>query len=323
MKQRSGCLGSLMKSVLGVAIGLVVAGSAGAQPFTNVIPSFTNVVLFSGTIALDGDISDFFEADGLTPKAGVCVVNDPLGLNEAPLATAAATDGVAHPSGFNQRRIMTAYQSDLNGGTIYIGIDLPGGTGANSMDKTNHASAGNPNPNYDDGTVGGVHPPFGRGKILPFDSDANGEADTIGRKQNGDPLFRCLNVRAGDTVDIVTCSGPSAGLTDNPRTASGETLGARENYVANVIFGNGAAVTVELFQDANTPAGAAQLRVLAKSVSAPFGVVASLSNAVSIVTNGATIVSGAVAGYDVCANKSLSTPAPIAMAPAKAKTRTP
>src|SRR5215813_3552897 len=101
MKQRSRCFDSLTKCVLWVAASLAAAEPSQAQPFTNLIPSFTNVVLFSDTITLDGDISDFFQADKLTPKPKVCVVNDPLGLNESPLAAAAATDGLAHPSGFN------------------------------------------------------------------------------------------------------------------------------------------------------------------------------------------------------------------------------
>ena len=53
-----------------------------------------------------------------------------------------------HPSGFNQRRIMSAYNPDVNGGTISIGVDLPGGTGSMSNqpfsnDSYGHVSARN------------------------------------------------------------------------------------------------------------------------------------------------------------------------------------
>ncbi|HXG49732.1 MAG TPA: hypothetical protein VNO52_19095, partial [Methylomirabilota bacterium] len=220
--------------------------------------------IFSGSINLDGDISDFFEPDGVTPKAGVCVVDDPSGLDESPLegGTAGATrDNQRHPSGFNQRRIMTAYTpGGVNGGTIYVGIDLPGGSGADSGQKLIHSLPGVANPNFFDGVVGG-NTGFGRGKIIPFDADANGEADTIGRTLLGGPLFRCTDASAGDTIDIVTCSFGAQGFTDNPRLASGEVIGARENYVATVVFGNGQVVTVEVFQNGDTAPGNVQVRV--------------------------------------------------------------
>jgi hypothetical protein len=251
---------------------------------------FSNAVFFTGNITLDGDISDFFLPDGLTSRPGVCVANDAGGLDESPLADTSAKDGVFHPSGFNQRRVMTAYRPDLNGGTIFVGIDLPGGTGANSASRNVHASAGNPNPNYFDGVVGanlggGIG---GRGKIVPFDADANGEADTIGRTSGGGDLFRCGNALPADTLDIVTCLGTAMGLSDNARMASGDALGGLENYVATVLFGNGQAVTAELYQDAATPPGIAQVRMVAVPL-APFGV------RVSTATGG----DGTVLGFDV------------------------
>ena len=241
-----------------VLLALLLTAPAGAQPITN-------SVFFTNNITLDGDISDFFLPDGLTLRPGVCLANDPNGLDESPVDSMATIDVQMHPSGFNQRRIMTAFNPNLNGGTIFIGIDLPGGVGADNSSKITHSFVNNPNPNYFDGVVGqdGGGNGFGRGKIVPFDADANGEADAIGRKADGSLLFRCTGLQPADTRDIVTCLGGANGLTDNPRTASGETLGARENYVATVMFGNGEAVTVELFQAASTPGGTAVLAVCA------------------------------------------------------------
>ena len=77
-------------------------------------------------------------------------------------------------------------------------------------------------------------------------------------------------------------------MTDNPRSVSGERLGVVENYVAAIVFGNGQVFSVELYQDARTPAGVAQLQTLALPA-APFGARAST----------ATGGSGAVLGFDV------------------------
>src|SRR6185503_3833742 len=117
-------------------------------------------------------------------------------------------DTFSHPSGFNQRRILTAYNPNLKGGTIFIGIDLPGGTGDDSPLLSFHSLPGNPNLNFFDGRVGANigGGGFGRGKIIPFDADANGEADTIGRKADGGPLSDCSDYVSGrDILDIVSC----------------------------------------------------------------------------------------------------------------------
>src|SRR4249920_1104706 len=87
---------------LGMLLASLLPFAASAQPFTN-------AVFFSGNISLDGDISDFFMPDGLTVRPGICLANDPNGLDESPLSSGSTLDAVSHPSGFNQRRIMTAY----------------------------------------------------------------------------------------------------------------------------------------------------------------------------------------------------------------------
>jgi hypothetical protein len=263
-------------------------------PLTRAQSSFTtnNIIVsgfFSGTIALDGDISDFFQPDGLTPRPGVAVQNDPNGLNESALASSAARDGLSHPSGFNQRRLLSAYSPDVNGGTIYVGIDLPGGSGANSASKLTHALPGNPNPNYFDGFVGGVIPGAGRGRIVPFDADANGEADTIGRTAVDGPLFQC-QASAGGQADVLNCSSAEAiGASDNPRVAAGEASGARESYVVTLMFGNFSIVQAELFVDSFTLAGAANLISVQTSLAEPVDVFASTI----------TGRDGEVLGYDV------------------------
>jgi hypothetical protein len=267
------------------SIALVSANLHGADP------SVTNTAFFTGNITLDGDISDFFEVDGVTPKPGVAVADDPMGLDESPLESLATQSGQRHPSAFNQRRILSAYRPDLDGGTIFVGIDLPGGTGPDSSAKLLHAAPGNPNPNYADGIVGadyGGGPGKGRGKIVPFDADANGEADAIGRAAAGGVLFRCTDAVTGDTLDIVTCLTGSVGLSDNPRLASGEALGAVENYVVTVIFGNGQRVAAEFFQEGTTPPDIAELRVTSDPA-------ADLGARVSTVTGS----SGSVLGFDV------------------------
>src|ERR1043166_9583977 len=105
--------------------------------------SFTNSVFFTNTIALDGDISDFFFTNGVSiglPKPGVCVSVDnaltnntifgvanseglgPEGFASEPNNLNVQQDKTSkHPSGFNQRRIIAAYNPNSNGGTIFIG----------------------------------------------------------------------------------------------------------------------------------------------------------------------------------------------------------
>src|SRR6185436_15912240 len=111
-----------MKPPLSVAAGFrwlfVLAMSAGLSvaraQVTNLHTNF-----FAGAITLDGDISDFFLPDGVTPKPGVCLIDDPNGLEEPPVAAGAARDTTLHPSGFNQRRIFAAFNPNLNGGTLF------------------------------------------------------------------------------------------------------------------------------------------------------------------------------------------------------------
>src|SRR5258708_6674758 len=98
---------SLMAVLLCAAAMSAVVGRADMQ----------NTV-FSGSVSLNGDISDFFNSGG-APLPGVCVTNDPAGsisgvpnsagLDENPLAPSVTQAGVRHPSAFNQRRIMMAY----------------------------------------------------------------------------------------------------------------------------------------------------------------------------------------------------------------------
>jgi hypothetical protein len=227
---------------------------------------------FQGTIPLNGDISGFFERDGLTPKPGVYVVDNPYGLNEPPLSGSATKDGSGHPWGFKHRRTMLAFNPDLNSGTVFIGIDLPGGTGRNSDSKTIHAFPGDPNPNYADSLVGIAIPGGGRGKIVPFDGDGNGEADTIGRTAEGGPLFRCPGGPA-DTIDVLCCvCAGGAGISDNPRIASGATLGEEEFYTIRLTFGDGSRVEASWRIGGHTPAGQAELLVRSSDVPAPFEV---------------------------------------------------
>jgi hypothetical protein len=75
----------------------------------------------------------------------------------------------------------------------------------------------------------------------------------------GADLYRCPP-GIGDTVDILNClSSDAFGASDNPRVLSGETLGARENYVVTIIFGNLWSVQAELFEDGVTPVGVARV----------------------------------------------------------------
>jgi hypothetical protein len=197
-------------------------------------------------ISLDGNISDFFDAGGVA-LPGVCVTNDSApaitgvpgseGLGEPPLSDTTTADGLLHPSGFNQRRIMSAYNPGVNGGTIYIGVDLPGGSGSTA------------NPDYTDSVI-----PV-RGSILPFDADANGEAETIGRTSGGGDLVRCGDAGSGSVVDVLNCAATeSAGFTD-----AATDVGVTENYVVQVIFGDFTTVEVDYREDLTSGAGNARM----------------------------------------------------------------
>src|SRR5882762_74175 len=125
----------LLKSVFASCLVAIVIGGLTALPARAEVHN----AVFTGSISLDGDISDFFDGAGVV-KSGVCVSNDPAGqisgvpgsagLGEPPLGPTTTKDGLSHPSGFNQRRVMSAYNPSLNGGTVFVGIDLPGGTDA-------------------------------------------------------------------------------------------------------------------------------------------------------------------------------------------------
>src|SRR5688572_22090306 len=82
---------------------------------------------FTGVIPIgNGDVSSFFNTNG-EPLAGVCYLLDTeppgeilgapagttLGLNESPSSTEATIDSLLHPSGFNQRAIMSAYNPNI------------------------------------------------------------------------------------------------------------------------------------------------------------------------------------------------------------------
>ena len=197
-----------------VGIWLVSSPSAKAAPQV-----LTNA--FLDVITLDGDISDFFLANGL-PKAGVCFSNDnngaPIidpvtlspvpfseglsgGANEPNNATVQRNQTIKHPSGFNQKRLIAAFNPTLHGGTIFVGLDLPGGFTA--PDPRSVA-----NPNYVDPPVQLPQTPFvvRGGVIRPFDADGNGESETIGRNA-GAIVLRC----SGNPLqDIINCSAPAA-----------------------------------------------------------------------------------------------------------------
>jgi hypothetical protein len=224
-------------------------------------PAATLSNFFLGEIVLDGDISDFFEASGV-PLPGVCVVNDSApsitgvpgseGLGEPPLSDATTADSLFHPSGFNQRRIISAYNPDVNGGSIYLGLDLPGGSGSTA------------NPDYSDSLI-----PV-RGSILPFDADANGEPGTIGRKGSGASLTRCSDVRGGDIVDTLNCAATEAvGFADDATD-----FGVTESYGAVLVFADGTFVAVELREDAVSGPGNARALV-EQSSERSFGVLVS------------------------------------------------
>src|ERR1041385_4237776 len=212
---------------------------------------------FPGIIVLDGDISDFFHTNGL-PLPGVRVVNDDAPLipgvpNSQGLGGFAGDLGepnynyiqldptTKHPTGFNQRRIMSAFNPNIDGGTLFIGIDLPGGTGSAA------------NSDYVDGFIV-------RGSIRPFDADGNGEPDSIGRRSDGfTPLYRCSDALAGDWTDIWDCNLAEArNVSDQPR---GE-FAHSEFYSVKVKFGGGQEVIVAFAEKHDTPPDLAELAVV-------------------------------------------------------------
>lgn len=266
---------------------------------------FTND--FHGIITLDGDISDFFDTNGL-PLPGVHVANSsapnliqgiarrgtnpppgvPInsdGLGKSPNNPALCRDGLLHPSGFNPRRMMSAYNPDANGGTIFLGIDLPGGTGSIA------------NPGFRNDSYGGV---VARDQVRPFDADGNGEPETLGRRN--DPaqptqtnLFRYSGFVPGrDFSDLVNFDQPAAlGFSDF--AADGY-----EFYEVTIAFGtNGLSptaprVVVRYIEDAQSFSpiiGQARLEVVPFPVGAPFGA------EISTTTRGA--IPGFPRGYDV------------------------
>jgi hypothetical protein len=239
----------------------------------------TNASFFSSSITLDGDISDFFEPDGVTPKPGVCVGNDsapPIagitgseGLGENPLSASSTKDGMPHPSGFNQRRILSAFNPNLHGGTIFIGIDLPGGTSSAA------------NPNYQDGLVPNRQGPDGVRAIRPFDADGNGDPQTIG--QDGlTPVFRCADPGASPlALDVIDCGQPESGGFTDAVTATDDP-GNKERYAVAVVFGDDTVMLVELFQDNSTVAGGAGLRSLSIPIGLPFDVMANVDGASNV-----------------------------------------
>ncbi len=117
---------------LGVCVWSLVIGAEQVHAITQ-----SNV--FSGTLLLHGDISEFFDSSG-NPLVGVTVSNSAApaipgqpgtaGLAKSPMGVLGSQTGQYHPSGYNQRRLMAAYNPFVNGGTIYVGVDLPGGTGS-------------------------------------------------------------------------------------------------------------------------------------------------------------------------------------------------
>ncbi len=247
--------------------------------------------VFSGTLSLAGDISEFFDASG-NPLIGVTVSNSTApaipgqpgtaGLAKSPMGVLGSQTGQYHPSGYNQRRVMAAYNPNVNGGTIYIGIDLPGGTGSAA------------NPDYQDPlTCGGSPPcpnstasPIQRGSIRPFDSDGNGEPQSIGRMGDGvTVLKRCNDVTANSIVDLFTCSDPSGaqGATDDPSNPLTDP-GVDEDYSLSITFTNGIQATADFIEDNTTASGHARLVI---GGTPGFGGMVSMNN------------SGIPLGYDV------------------------
>ena len=240
----------------------------------------TNV--FTGTLSLGGDISEFFDVSG-NPLPGVSVSNSAAssipgqpgtaGLAKSPLGVLGSQTGQYHPSGYNQRRLIGAYNPYVNGGTIYVGLDLPGGTGSAA------------NPDYQDPlTCGGSPPcptstssPIQRGSIRPFDSDGNGEPQSIGRMGDGvTVLKRCADVTTNSIVDLFTCSDPSGaqGATDDPSNPLTDP-GVVESYSLSLIYTNGVQATADLIEDNTTASGHAKLVI---GGTPGFGVIVSMNN---------------------------------------------
>jgi PKD repeat protein len=211
--------------------------------------------VFTGSINVSSGLIDgFFVGNGssTTPLPGVCV--GPENFASDPLNPLNTTDGLFHPSGFNPRRVMSAFNPSLNGGTIFIGIDLPGGTGSAA------------NPNFNDGviparSVGGLT------AIRPFDADGNGEPETIGRTLGGGLLQRCAGAMDGDSFDIINCTDVAR---NGAFSDAATDPGTSEGYVVTVIFNNGTFVTVSLTEDQSSGAGAAR-RDIGQTAGKPFG----------------------------------------------------
>jgi hypothetical protein len=239
---------------------LVLGGRAQGAPATN---------FFTGNITLDGDISDFFAAGTTDLLAGVWMQVDPNGvapgregLEEPPLDPLTVEGAAFHVSGFNQRRILAAYNPNLNGGSIFVGIDLPGGTGSPA------------NPNFT-GLLGPTRVgPDGATAIRPFDADGNGDPESIG--QGGATVLRRVSDAGVSlaTVDVIDSGSPLVtGFTDSVDPTADR--GNRERYQVTVAFGDGTQALVELFEDNRTPPGRAGLSVVSIPAGRPFGAVAS------------------------------------------------
>jgi hypothetical protein len=219
--------------------------------------------VFTGAVSLDGDISEFFDGSG-NPLPGVCVIQNDTsvipaigagseGLADEPLDpndTVAGTTSGVHPSGFNQRRIFVAYNPNVNGGTVYVGIDLPGGTG----------SAANP-----DFAGDGI---IRLGPILPFDADGNGDRLSIAPNKTN-----CTEVGSAPAT-VVDCALVLASgdvFTDRPGDA-----GNIESYTVTVQWGAGSpAVQLDYFMSSLTPVGQAGLTV--SQLGTTFGALVSRS----------------------------------------------
>src|ERR1043166_6005057 len=118
-------------AVRGGAMSVVLLGFLSTALLLSTFKSQADTLhgFFTNTISLDGDISDFFFTNGL-PRPGVCVSNDAappipglpgsIGLggdaNEPNNQFIQQATIVKHPNGFNQRRIISAYNPNLNGG---------------------------------------------------------------------------------------------------------------------------------------------------------------------------------------------------------------
>jgi hypothetical protein len=274
-------------TMVGVGWLLLIAAPARAETLTNT---------FAGVLSLQGDISEFFDANG-DPLPGVCVANStapPIpgqavdangnstaGLGGSPVGVLGSKTGQYHPSGFNPRRLIAALNTNLYGGTIYIGIDLPGGTGSKA------------NPDYMDPLTCGGHPPcpdsisppIQRGSIRPFDADGNGDPQSIGTNVlEHTALTACSRATTDSVVDIFTCNSPfgAEGAIDDPSDAI-SAPGAVEQYQVTITYTNGQSVTASFIEDNTTSSGHARLEVSP----AGFGVMASMDG------------TGVPLGYDV------------------------